>query len=210
MAPFPALVAQAPLAGERHRQKDSFSGELWPGSTSSAITNPFTCSSNSFRGVFHVDSVVPNAASPSPKLTPTARRRSTPLIKAAFSPRALFLAKPKKPKRSRKQSQFIAGLGLMRESPCRVPPFHADGKVYFIESPPRRRAYISDVIETATGVTLARMGAPEVGAGNHLTTFLLCARYAESFFLSPQEHPDTSAYTTQKSLPRQNITRRLI
>ncbi len=75
----------------------------------------------------------------------------------------------------------------------------ADGKFYFIEVAGRvGGAYISDVIETATGINLWREWARlEVGAGN-LPYQLPSPRgdYAGVILsLARQEQPDTSAYT---------------
>jgi len=76
---------------------------------------------------------------------------------------------------------------------------HADGKFYFIEVAARvGGAYISDVIETATGVNLWREWARlEVGAGKDPYQLPPLRRdYAGVIIsLARQEHPDTSAYT---------------
>ncbi len=76
---------------------------------------------------------------------------------------------------------------------------HSDGKTYFLEVAARvGGAYISDVMEAATGVNLWREWAHlEVGAGKqpyHLPP--TSQNYAGVILsLSRQEHPDTSAYT---------------
>jgi biotin carboxylase len=75
---------------------------------------------------------------------------------------------------------------------------HADGKFYFIEVAARvGGAYISDVIETATGINLWREWARlEVGAGNQ--PYQLPSPRSDYagviLSLARQEHPDTSAY----------------
>src|SRR5260370_34755756 len=76
---------------------------------------------------------------------------------------------------------------------------HADGKFYFIEVAARvGGAYISDVIETATGINLWREWARlAVGAGNQPYQ-LPSPRgdYAGVILsLARHEHPDTFAYT---------------
>ena len=76
---------------------------------------------------------------------------------------------------------------------------HATGKVYFLEIAARvGGAYISDVIETATGINLWREWAKlEVGAGK--TPYELphpAQDYAGAILsLARQEHPDTSSYS---------------
>jgi biotin carboxylase len=82
----------------------------------------------------------------------------------------------------------------------------ADGEFYFIEVAARvGGAYISDVVEAATGINLWREWALlEVGAGkqryqlpDHLRDFA-----AVILSLARQEHPDTSAYNDPEVLKR--------
>jgi len=94
---------------------------------------------------------------------------------------------------------LIEGLGLVRGvTHAEFLRSHAGGKFYFIEVAARvGGAYISDVIETATGINLWREWARlEVGAGKH--PYQLPAKrddYAGVILsLARQEHPDTSAY----------------
>ncbi len=94
---------------------------------------------------------------------------------------------------------LIAGLDLVRGvTHAEFLRSHAGGKFYFIEVAARvGGAYISDVIETATGINLWREWARlEVGAGKH--PYQLPAKrddYAGVILsLARQEHPDTSAY----------------
>ena len=95
---------------------------------------------------------------------------------------------------------LLEGLGLMRGvTHAEFLRAHADGKFYFIEVAARvGGAYISDVIETATGINLWREWARlEVGAGNQPYQ-LPPSRHdyaAVILSLARQEHPDTSAYT---------------
>jgi biotin carboxylase len=94
---------------------------------------------------------------------------------------------------------LVEGLGLMRGvTHAEFLRAHADGKFYFIEIAARvGGAYISDVIETATGISLWREWARlEVGAGKQPYQ-LPSPRgdYAGVILsLARQEHPDTSAY----------------
>jgi biotin carboxylase len=96
--------------------------------------------------------------------------------------------------------RLIDALGLMRGvTHAEFLKAHADGRLYFIEIAARvGGAYISDVVEHATGVNLWREWAKlEVGAGK--TSYSLPATrqdYAGVIVsLARQEEPDTSAYT---------------
>ena len=75
---------------------------------------------------------------------------------------------------------------------------HATGRIYFLEIAARvGGAYISDVIETATGINLWREWAKlEVGAGKmHYELPQTTENYAGVILsLACQEHPDTSSY----------------
>ncbi|MDP9337266.1 MAG: ATP-grasp domain-containing protein [Acidobacteriota bacterium] len=81
-----------------------------------------------------------------------------------------------------------------------------DGEFYFIEVAARvGGAYISDVIEAATGINLWREWARlEVGAGRE--TYQLPVRRREYaaviLSLARQEHPDTSGYTDAEIVQR--------
>jgi hypothetical protein len=95
---------------------------------------------------------------------------------------------------------LLQGLGLTRGvTHAEFLKSHADGKFYFIEVAARvGGAYISDVIETATGINLWREWARlEVGAGNQSYQLPPIRRDYAGVILSlaRQEHPDTSAYT---------------
>lgn len=95
--------------------------------------------------------------------------------------------------------ELIEGLGLMRGvTHAEFLKAHADGKFYFIEIAARvGGAYISDVIESATGVNLWREWAKlEVGAGKEPYSLPSARKdYAGVIVsLAKQEQPDTSAY----------------
>lgn len=83
---------------------------------------------------------------------------------------------------------------------------HADGKFYFIEIAARvGGAYISDVIEAATGINLWREWARlEVAAGKQLYELPPPRRDYAGVILSlaRQEHPDTSAYNDPEIIYR--------
>lgn len=95
--------------------------------------------------------------------------------------------------------ELIEGLGLMRGvTHAEFLKAHADGKFYFIEIAARvGGAYISDVIDHATGVNLWREWAKlEVGAGKQPYALPSARKdYAGvAVSLARQERPDTSAY----------------
>jgi biotin carboxylase len=95
---------------------------------------------------------------------------------------------------------LLDGLGLVRGvTHAEFLKAHADGKFYFIEVAARvGGAYISDVIEAATGINLWREWARlEVGAGKEPYQLPPVRRDYAGVILSlaRQEHPDTSAYT---------------
>ena len=102
---------------------------------------------------------------------------------------------------------LFEGLGLVRGvTHAEFLQAHADGRFYFIEVAARvGGAYISNVIEAATGINLWREWARlEVGAGNQPYQ-LPSARgdYAGVILsLARQEHPDTSAYTDPEIIYR--------
>jgi biotin carboxylase len=103
--------------------------------------------------------------------------------------------------------KLIESLGLMRGvTHAEFLKAHADGKFYFIEIAARvGGAYISDVVEHATGVNLWREWAKlEVGAGK--TPYALAASrtdYAGVIVsLARQEEPDTSTYSDSEIVYR--------
>jgi biotin carboxylase len=102
---------------------------------------------------------------------------------------------------------LIEGLGLVRGvTHAEFLRSHADGKFYFIEVAARvGGAYISDVIEAATGINLWREWARlEVGAGNQPYQIPPSRRdYVGAILsLARQEHPDTSAYSDPEIIYR--------
>jgi len=93
----------------------------------------------------------------------------------------------------------IEGLGYLRGvTHAEFLKSHADGKFYFIEIAARvGGAYISNVIEAATGINLWREWARiEVGGGKQPYQLPSARRDYAGVILSlaRQEHPDTSAY----------------
>jgi len=105
--------------------------------------------------------------------------------------------------------ELIEGLGLMRGvTHAEFLKAHADGKFYFIEIAARvGGAYISDVIDHATGVNLWREWAKlEVGAGKQPYALAPARKdYAGvAVSLARQEQPDTSAYNDPEIIYRVN------
>jgi hypothetical protein len=95
--------------------------------------------------------------------------------------------------------EVIEALGLLRGvTHAEFLRAHADGKVYFIEVAARvGGAYISDVVEAATGINLWREWARIEVAGGKRPYELPKARREYSgviLSLARQEQPDTSAY----------------
>jgi biotin carboxylase len=102
---------------------------------------------------------------------------------------------------------LLEGLGFVRGvTHAEFLKSHAGGKFYFIEVAARvGGAYISDVIEAATGINLWREWARlEVGAGKQPYQLPAMRRDYAGVILSlaRQEHPDTSAYTDPEIIYR--------
>jgi len=96
-------------------------------------------------------------------------------------------------------SRVLADLGFLRGvTHAEFLKAHSDGKLYFLEVAARvGGAYISDVIDAATGINLWREWARlEVGAGKHPYQLPQHRHdYAGAIVsLARQEQPDTSAY----------------
>jgi biotin carboxylase len=97
-------------------------------------------------------------------------------------------------------AKLVEGLGLVRGvTHAEFLKAHADNRFYFIEIAARvGGAYISDVVETSTGINLWREWAHlEVGVGKQPYQLPQpCAHYAGVILsLAKQEQPDTSGYT---------------
>jgi biotin carboxylase len=103
--------------------------------------------------------------------------------------------------------KLVEGLGLVRGvTHAEFLKAHADGRFYFIEIAARvGGAYISNVVETATGINLWREWAHlEVGAGKQ--SYQLPERREEYagviLSLAKQEYPDTSGYQDEEIVCR--------
>lgn len=150
--------------------------------------------------VFHVDSVV----SEREVLFAEAHAYGAPPLDVShgggvFTTRTLPREAPETLQLKELNSNLMHVLGLMRGvTHAEFLKAHTTGKVYFLEIAARvGGAYISDVIETATGINLWREWAKlEVGAGK--TPYELpqtSQDYAGVILsLARQENPDTSSY----------------
>ena len=150
--------------------------------------------------VFHVDSVV----SERQVLFAEAHAYGAPPLDVShgggvFTTRTLPRERPETQQLKDLNCTLIQVLGLVRGvTHAEFLKAHATGKIYFLEIAARvGGAYISDVIETATGISLWREWAKlEVGAGK--TPYVLphpARDYAGVILsLARQEHPDTSSY----------------
>jgi biotin carboxylase len=103
--------------------------------------------------------------------------------------------------------ELVTGLGLLRGvTHAEFLKSHADGKFHFIEIAARvGGAYISDVVEAATGVNLWREWARlEVAAGKQAYEVPQARRDYAGVILSlaRQERPDTSAYNDAEIIYR--------
>lgn len=103
--------------------------------------------------------------------------------------------------------ELIEGLGLMRGvTHAEFLKAHADGQFYFLEIAARvGGAYIADVIEAATGISLWREWARlELGAGKEDYQLPAARRDYAGVILSlaRQGHPDTSSYTDEEIVHR--------
>jgi biotin carboxylase len=159
-------------------------------------------------GVFHVDSV----ASEREVVFAEAHAYGTPPLEVShgggvFTTRTLERDGADGKELQKINRELIEGLGLMRGvTHAEFLKAHADGKFYFIEIAARvGGAYISDVIEKATGVNLWREWAKlEVGAGKEPYQLPETRKdYAGVIVsLARQEQPDTSAYNDQEIVYR--------
>jgi biotin carboxylase len=151
-------------------------------------------------GVFHVDSVV----SEREVLFAEAHIYGAPPLDVShgggvFTTRTLPREAAETLQLKNLNKELMHVLGLMRGvTHAEFLKAHNTGKTYFLEIAARvGGAYISDVVETATGINLWREWAKlEVGAGK--TSYELPQTrqdYAGVILsLAKQEHPDTSAY----------------
>ncbi len=199
--PGPWLLKPRSQASGIGMKKIHIPADLWPwldrlgDDQSSYLLEQFIPGS-----VFHVDSVV----SERQVLFAEAHAYGAPPLDVShgggvFTTRTLPRERPETQQLKDLNCTLIQVLGLVRGvTHAEFLKAHATGKIYFLEIAARvGGAYISDVIETATGISLWREWAKlEVGAGK--TPYVLphpARDYAGVILsLARQEHPDTSSY----------------
>ena len=150
--------------------------------------------------VFHIDSVISERA----VVFSDAHAYGTPPLDTShhggvFTTRTLPREEPEAKLLRKINGKLLEGLGFVRGvTHAEFLKAHADGRFYFIEVAARvGGAYISDVIEAATGINLWREWARlEIGAGKEPYQLPpVRSDYAGAVLsLARQEHPDTSSY----------------
>src|SRR5438552_5746603 len=199
--PAPWLLKPRSQASGIGMKKIHTPDELWPwldrlgDDQSSCLLEQFIPGS-----VFHVDSVVSDRQ----VLFAEADAYGAPPLDVShgggvFTTRTLPREGPETQQLKDLNCTLMQVLGLVRGvTHAEFLKAHATGKIYFLEIAARvGGAYISDVIETATGVNLWREWAKlEVGAGKTPYVLPPPARDYAGVILSVarQEHPDTSSY----------------
>ena len=160
--------------------------------------------------VFHVDSVFSDKS----VLLAEAHAYGTPPLDTShqggvFTTRTLPREAPETRALLEINRQVLEGLGFLRGvTHAEFLKSHADGKIYFIEVAARvGGAYISDIVEAASGINLWREWARlEVGAGKAAYKLPAVRRDYAGIILSlaRQENPETSAYDDPEIVYRVN------
>ena len=160
--------------------------------------------------VFHVDSVFSDKS----VLLAEAHAYGTPPLDTShqggvFTTRTLPREAPETRALLEINRQVLEGLGFLRGvTHAEFLKSHADGKIYFIEVAARvGGAYISDIVEAASGINLWREWARlEVGAGKTAYKLPAVRRDYAGIILSlaRQENPETSAYDDPEIVYRVN------
>ena len=207
--PAPWLLKPRSQASGIGMKKLQHASELWPLLDQLADQQSFYLLEQFVPGaVFHVDSVV----SEKNVLLAEAHAYGTPPLDTShqggvFTTRTLPREAAETQALLEINRQSLEGLGFLRGvTHAEFLKSHADEKIYFIEVAARvGGAYISDIVEAASGINLWREWARlEVGAGK--TTYQLPAvrrDYAGIILsLARQEAPDTSAYNDPEIIYR--------
>jgi len=184
-------------------------GELWPWLDQLGDQQSFFLLEQFVPGnVFHVDSIV----SERKVVFAEAHIYGKPPLDVSheggiFTTRTLPRTSPESKALLKLNRTLVEALGLLRGvTHAEFLRAHQDGKIYFIEIAARvGGAYISDVIEAATGVNLWREWARiEVGGGK--TPYVLAnvrRDYAGVVIsLARQDNPDTSSYNDPEIVMR--------
>jgi biotin carboxylase len=199
--PAPWLLKPRSQASGIGMKKIHQAGELWPwldqlgDKQSTYLLEQFIPGS-----VYHVDSV----ASEREVLFAEAHAYGTPPLDTShgggvFTTRTLPRGSAEAKELRDLNRKVLEELGFLRGvTHAEFLRAHSDGKVYFLEVAARvGGAYISDVIEAATGINLWREWARlEVGAGKQPYELPKTRHDYAGVILSlaRQEHPDTSGY----------------
>ncbi len=209
--PAPWLLKPRSQASGIGMKKLHHASELWPLLDQLGDQQSFYLLEQFVPGaVFHVDSVV----SEKNVLLAEAHAYGTPPLDTShqggvFTTRTLPREASETKSLLEINRQSLEGLGFLRGvTHAEFLKSHADGKIYFIEVAARvGGAYISDIVEAASGINLWREWARlEVGAGK--TAYQLPPvrnDYAGIILsLARQENPDTSAYNDPEIIYRVN------
>jgi biotin carboxylase len=200
--PGPWLLKPRSQASGIGMKKIAQASELWPWLDQLGDQQSFYLLEQFVPGsMFHVDSV----ASERGVVFAEAHAYGAPPLDVShhggvFTSRTLSREAPETQELFELNRRVLEDLGFVRGvTHAEFLRAHADGKVYFIEVAARvGGAYISDVVEAATGINLWREWARlEVGAGKEPYQLPeLRHDYAGVILsLARQEHPDTSVYT---------------
>jgi len=207
--PAPWLLKPRSQASGIGMKKLQHASELWPLLDQLGDQQSFYLLEQFVPGaVFHVDSVV----SEKNVLLAEAHAYGTPPLDTShqggvFTTRTLPREAAETKSLLEINRQSLEGLGFLRGvTHAEFLKSHADGKIYFIEVAARvGGAYISDIVEAASGINLWREWARlEVGAGKTVYQLPAVRRDYAGIILSlaRQEDPDTSAYNDPEIIYR--------
>jgi biotin carboxylase len=209
--PAPWLLKPRSQASGIGMRKIHHASELWPLLEQLGDQQSFYLLEQFVPGsVFHVDSVVSEKS----VLLAEVHAYGTPPLDTShqggvFTTRTLARDSADAKTLLDINKQVLDGLGFLRGvTHAEFLKSHADGKFYFIEVAARvGGAYISDIVEAASGINLWREWARlEVGAGKASYQLPAIRKDYAGIILSlaRQETPDTSAYNDPEIIYRVN------
>lgn len=200
--PGPWLLKPRSQASGIGMKKIQSAAELWPWLEQLGDQQSFYLLEQFIPGtVYHVDSIVSDRE---PVFAEAHGYGSPPLDVSHYGGVFTTRTLPRKSSESEAlleiNRELIVTLGLLRGvTHAEFLRAHANGKFHFLEIAARvGGAYISDVVEAATGVNLWREWARlEIAAGKQPYELPPMRRHYAGVILSlaRQEHPDTSAYS---------------